>query len=115
CQRVELVVMAAGATQRQPKKDLRRRADDVVELIEAIFGGIGRLVVPRAKAVVTRGNQGFGTGIGQLIPGELFEEEAVVRLVIIEGANDVIAVAPDVGFGGVALVAVAVGVANQVE
>src|SRR5262249_60042922 len=51
----------------------------------------------------------FGVVAGQLVASELFPDEAVIRLVGVEGANDVIAVL--VGEGPVAVgVEVAVGV-----
>ncbi len=47
------------------------------------------------------------SAFGQLVAGELLADEAVVGEVAIEGADDVIAVAPGVGLGVVAFVAVA--------
>ena len=47
--------------------------------------------------------------------GELLKNEAVERLVVVESADDVIAVAPDVRLGSVALVAIGLGIANEVE
>ena len=51
----------------------------------------------------------------RLVAGELLEDEAVVRLVGVEGADDVVAVAPGVGPRFVELVAVGLGVAGEVE
>ena len=54
--------------------------------------------------------------VGQFVAGELFEQEAVVRLVGVERADDVVAVAPGVRPRQVLLaLAFGVGVAGQVE
>jgi len=79
-QRLKLVVVAAGAAHRQPEKRQRRRADHVVELIEAIFLRIGGLIVPRTESIVAGGDQRVGVRIGQLIARELFDDEAIERL-----------------------------------
>ena len=52
---------------------------------------------------------------GQLIAGELLEDEPIEGLVGIEGADHVIAIPPGERLGGVALVAVGLGVPDQVE
>ena len=46
---------------------------------------------------------------------QLFEQEAIVRLVFIQAANDIIPVLPRVRLGPVALEAVGFGIANQIE
>jgi hypothetical protein len=51
----------------------------------------------------------------QLVAGELLLDEAVERLVLVEGLDDVVAVAPDVRPRAVGVVAVAVGITCQVE
>ena len=53
--------------------------------------------------------------VGQLVAGELLADEAVVGLVVVERADDVVAVAPGVGLGVVALVAVGLGEPDEVE
>src|SRR5690242_19088067 len=100
---------------RQPKEYLCGGADHVVELVKTVLFGVSGFVVSGAKAVITRGNQCLGVGIGQLVPGQLFENEAVKRLVAVESADDIIPVAPHVGLVGVALVAVGIGIAHQVK
>ena len=54
--------------------------------------------------------------VGQFVAGELLEQEAVVRLVGVEDADDVVAIAPGVRPGQILLaLALGVGVAGQVE
>ena len=59
-QRLELVVVAAGAAEGQAQEDLGGRVDQVVELVVAVLFRVGRLVVPGAEPVVAGGDQGLG-------------------------------------------------------
>jgi hypothetical protein len=49
---------------------------------------------------------GFERGVLEFVACDLFKDEAVVGFVVVEGLNDIIAVAPDEGLFGVAFVAV---------
>jgi hypothetical protein len=51
----------------------------------------------------------------EFVAGDLFADELVVRLVLIETADDVVAIAPGVGALEVVRVAARVGVADDVE
>ncbi len=51
----------------------------------------------------------------QLVAGELLFHELVVGLVVVEGGDDVVAIAPGVGARAVGVVAVAIGIAREVE
>src|SRR5205823_646681 len=68
-----------------------------------------------AAAMKARGEQRLVVAGIDLIAGDLLLNEAVIRLVVIERAYDVVAVAPGMGTLGVGLVAVGIGVADQVE
>src|SRR5262249_60292081 len=114
-ERFELVVVAAGAAQCQPEKSKRRRADDVVELIEAVLPRIGGLIVPRSEAIIAGGDQRVGIRIRQLIARELFDDEAVERLVIVERFYYIVAIAPDERPPRNALLTVWLRVTNDVE
>ena len=109
------MVVAARAAERHPEKHLRRGGHDVIELVEAVLRKVSGFIVPRAEPVVAKCDQRLGRDLVHLVTRELFDDELVVALVVVEGANHVIAVAPDVRFGVVTLVSVRVGVANQVE
>ena len=74
---------------------------------ESVMSGPSRL-----KPVAIRASRIAGE---RLVAGELLEDEAVERLVGVEGADDVVAIAPGVGPRFVELVAVGVGVAGEVE
>ncbi len=109
------MVVTASAAERQAQKRLRRRPHNIVQLVEAVLLRVGRLVVPRPEPVETGGNDGFGICVGQFVAGDLFQDETVVRLVGIERIDHPIAILPDIGLGGVALVTVGLGVSNQIE
>ena len=82
--RVDLMVMAAGAVDRQAEKHLPGGCHDVVEPVVAELLTIGRLVVPYAKPVVARRDEGVIRWIGQFVAGQLLEHELVVGLVVIQ-------------------------------
>ena len=112
---VDFVVMAARAIHGEAEECLAGRRYDVVEAVVAGQLAVGGFVVPDAEAVEAGGNQGVGVGRGKFVTGELLAEEAVVGLVAVEGADDVVAEAPGVGLVAVALVAVALGETHEVE
>src|SRR5262249_53458786 len=107
--RIDLVIVAAGTIERHAPHGLADHGDDVIQAVVAGLFGIDRLVIPDAEAIKARGNQGIVIARIKLITRQLFAQEAIERLVVVESANDIIAVAPDVWLGIVALVAVGVG------
>src|SRR5262249_23468713 len=92
--RVDLVIMAAGAVERQAKEHLAGRRHDVVQSLITGLLGVGRLVVPDAQAIVAGCNQGVGPVAGQLVASQLLADKLVIGLVLVERADDIIAVAP---------------------
>ncbi len=94
-ERLKFVVVAAGAAERQPEEDLCRRAHHVIQLVEAVFLRIGRLIVPRSQAVVARSDPCLGRGVGEFVASELFEREAVKRHICVKRTDHVIPVSPD--------------------
>ncbi len=113
--RIDLVVVATGAVDRQPEEHLPRRGDKVIQLVVPRELPVSRLVVPDPKPVVTCCDARLVIGIRQLIAGELLPYEAVEGLVGVERADDVVTVAPGVGLGPIALVAVGLGEADEIE
>ena len=73
--RVDLVIVAAGAVDRQAEEDLAGGRDDVVEPVVAGLLAVGRLVVPDAQAVEAGGDERVGVAVGQLVAGELLADE----------------------------------------
>ena len=114
-QRLELVVVTTGAADGEAEKGLPGGADDVVELIVAIRGGISGFIIPMTEAKKAGGDVRFERAVRQFVTCELLDDEAVEGFVLVERLNDVIAVAPDEGLLGIALVAVGIGVAHHIQ
>ena len=66
------------------------------------------------EAIVAGGDLLFNGGVGQKVAGDLLDGEGVVRLVLIKGLDDVVAVGGGVAFL-IAMVTHSVGVANGIE
>ena len=109
------MVVAAGAVDRDAQEDLPRRRDDAVENVVAGQGLVGGFVVPDPQPVEARGDQRLGRVAVDLVAGKLFVQEPVVGLVAVERIDHVVAIPPGERLGRVALVAVGLGVANQVQ
>ena len=114
-QRIELVVVTPSTAQRDAEERLRRRANDVVELVVTILLEVRRFVVKRAEPMKAGCDHGLGRSIRQFIAGELLDEKSVIRLVGVERVNHVIAISPDARLGGVSFVTVRLGVAHKVQ
>ena len=119
---VELMVVATGAGHREAQERLADHVDLVVHVADLLVDGVDRLIAMFDHAEVA-GAYGrlielfrFVEARGlQQVAGELFADELVVRDVGIEGADEVIAVAPSLWDGGIAFAAVRVGVADEVH
>lgn len=116
---IVLVIVALGATGGEAEEDAADGAGDVVQevLAELLFGvGVG---LPGGEAEEALGDEAIGWG-GSLfaavfVAGDVFLDEEIVRLVGIEGANDVVAIAPGGGAFAVNGKAVGFGIANEIE
>ncbi len=98
---LELVVVAAGTGDRQAEKHRAGRRDDVVQFVHPIlrFGKLSLahvIVIARAIPMKAGRDPVFKLRLLQLISGELLGDELPVRLVVVEAADDVIAVPPRV-------------------
>ena len=107
--RVHLVVVAAGAGDREPEEGARGRldllVDDVQHELPAVLGVVGlaaegeeagrdELIGPLAVVLG-----------GQQVAGDLLADELVVRLVGVERGDHPVAIAPGLGIGEVRLAA----------
>ena len=109
------MVVAARAANGQAQEGRGSDPEHVVKLIVAVDPGIGRFIVPGAEAQKGGGDLRLGIGAFEFITRQLLGEETVERLVLPEGLDHVIPVAPGVRFRSVALVTVGFGVANDIE
>ena len=114
-ERFEFVIVAASAAERDSQKRSRGRAENVVELIVAVDVRLGRLIVPCTQAQKCGGDLSGRVGPFDFVAGQLLGQESAVRLIMIEGADDVVAISPGVWFGAVTLVSVGLGEADDVE
>ncbi len=111
---IELVVVAARAGDRQPQKSLRRDVNPVVDDVGLI-----------AVEVVAEGDESEGRqrrrglAASQPVGGQLFPDELVVRHVVVERLDDVVAVGPgervERTLPAPIVLSLAVGIAGNVE
>ena len=113
--RVELVVVAAGAAHAQPHEHLAGIVGHVGEDDLVLAARVALVVLVDRIAQVRRGHQHLRILRIDLVAGELLAHELVVRLVGVQALDDVVAVGPGVRPQCVLVVAVALGVAHQVE
>ena len=113
--RIDLVIVTTRAADGHAEERFTGGSQDVVEIIVARQRTIGRFVIPNAQPIKTCGGNGITGLVGQLIPGKLFLDESIIRLVLVKGANDVVAVLPNEILTAVALVAISLGKAHEVQ
>ena len=107
--RVELVIVAAGAVDGQSEEDLPGRRHDVIERVVPRLFAVARLVVPDPQPVEPGRNPGVVVAVGQLVSGQLLANEAVERLVVVQRADNIVAIAPGIGLWVIPLVAIGLG------
>src|SRR5262249_43512016 len=113
--RVELVVVALAAVEREPEPDGAGGRDPVVDGVPAELQRVGPALLVQHRVAMEAGRD-FLVQVrpGQHVAGELLDCELVERLVVIQGADDPVAVEPH-GPRAVLFVAVRVRVPGQVE
>ena len=120
--RVELVVVAAGAGDREPEEGLADHVDLVVDVTHLFVDRVHGLVavldhaeMPGAEGGLVELFRGVEARGVQQVTGQLLTDELVVRDVRIEGSDEIVAVAPGLRDGRVAFAAVGIRVADQVH
>ena len=116
---IELVVVAAGATESQSLKGPAQGIELVVHDIHAEFLFVGVHDRPGSDGQEARGHD-LLTALVVGLPGEdvsrnLLLNEAIVGLVGIERIDDVVAISPGLPCGDAATLAQIVGIARQIE
>ena len=113
--RIELVIVAARAAERQPEERPRRwwrrdrhRLYAILLEVDAAFVVAGRV------AMEAGGDQLIDSGIRQQVAGDLLDHELIERHVVVDRVDHPVAILPDIA-RRVDGVAVRVGIARQVE
>ena len=117
---IELVIVAAGASDRQTQESLRGHVDLIVDHVIALQ----RKILLGESLFAERQEAGgddaaiahAGVRVGrENVAGQLLAHELVVRHVVIEGLHDVVAIAPGVGIAVVFVAAGGIGITHDVE
>ena len=93
--RIDFVIVAARAADCHPKKRLTGRPQYVVEIFVSCQFAISRFIIPNAQTIKTSRSDAISITVRQEVAGQLLLDEAVVRLVLIEGADDIVTIFPD--------------------
>ena len=123
---IVLVVVAAGTADREPEERRADRHEHVVGVIEIGLFAAGRFIVPLVQPEESGGDDRIPPAVrpftfrpalrgGPFVAGDLFEKKLVVRFVMLERTDHVVAIPPRIWFIGVPLVAVGLRVADPVE
>ena len=113
--RIALVVVAAHAAHGKAEERAADDIDDAVEIVREGLLEIRHLVVPHAESIDPRRDEAVEVAVLELVARELLEHEAVVGHVLVERLDHPVAVLPRPALDAVALEAVGLGVAHQVE
>ena len=113
--RIEHVVVAAGAAEREPEERRAGRADHFIHFVPRRCILVIGLIVPDTQSIEARGDDRFGSGLVKFVAGQLLGDEPVVGLVGVKRIDDVIAVAPRFRLFRVSFVAVGLSKPRDVE
>ena len=101
--RIELVAVTSCATDREPQEHRSSGRYHLVQFVLSLLAG--ESFVGTLDGVTGSGDQKSRGGVfSDRIPGQLVEHETVVRSVLVEGSDHVVAVGPRVGDSRVRLV-----------
>ena len=113
--RVELVIVAARAAEREPKKGRAGRADAVDHCFDAILLEIGApFLIDHRVAMEAGGDELVLRRLWQQISGNLLDHELVEGEIVVECVDDPVTVGPDRA-RSIDRVAVGVRIAGDVE
>jgi hypothetical protein len=114
--RIVLVIVTAGATKCQAEESRARRVGRVGQpFVLELIRDHGRLSQGGANAIQAGRQDCIAIRRPQFIPGYLFLNEAIKRLIGIERAYDVVPVSPGVWVEMVCLEPSRIGVANHIQ
>ena len=108
--RIELMVVAAGAAIGEAEESRSHRIRDIVQNFLAALHQIASIALVGIVAIKTGRDPSPGIVREKLIAGDLFLNKTVVRLIFVERSNHVIAITPGVRTGFIGFETVALGV-----
>ena len=114
-ERLELMIVAARAAHGQAKKSQRGGIGNIVERVVAALFLVGTVHHIRAEKIEAGGRERLGVAGPEFVAGDLLADKTVVRLIVIEGANNVVPVTPRMRAYGIVLKAIGLGEAGEVE
>ena len=109
------MVVTASTTDGDAEEDLRRRANDVVQLVRTVLLKVRRLIVPRTEPMKAGGDDRLQRGVRQFVTSKLLNEESVIRLVGVEGRDHIVAIPPNVRLCSVPFIAVRLRIPYQIQ
>ena len=119
-ERVSFVIVAAGAADGEAKEDAARGRNDIVELVGAVLcqrivGLAHVVVIAGAVAAETGGDEALLIRVVDFIARDLLGDETGIRFVVVEAADDVVAVFPRMRAIQVVVRAAGVGVTREIQ
>ena len=100
------MIMATSTVDGEPHEALGRCADEIVQIFVTVVGVVLLSKAnTRSDAIEGGSDKTVVVRVVEFVAGELLDNEAVVRLVLVERFNDIVAVAPRVEIVAIMLVA----------
>ena len=116
------MIVAAGAGGGEPEERLGVDIDLVLDHLHLVVEGIDRYEAELHHPQMRRADRrfieplgGVPTRIGEEVAGDLLAHELVVREIVVERPDEVVAIAPRIGKLGVPLAAVRLAVADEIH
>src|SRR4030095_550226 len=112
---IELVIVTPGTAVAEAEENLAGVVCNVVENEVPLTANVALIVFVDRVAEITGGDEHLGILWIDFVAGELLSHELIVRHVIVQRPDDPIAIRPRGGAIGILIVAVALGVADEIE
>ena len=114
--RIEFVIVAAGTLNSHAQNSASQCFQHIIQIIPAPFRIVFFTeIYPGSGSQESGGNARLMSGVVELISRQLFGNKLVVRFVIVESSNDIIAIAPGVGPVYILFIAIGVGITGYIQ
>ena len=109
------MIVAAGASHRQPQPDGRSRLYAIDHIFDGVlFGNDSAFPIAAMVAIETAGDLLLESSVWQHVSGDLLNRELIEGHVLVEGINDPIAPPPHASLG-IRLIAVGIGISRRIQ